>query len=98
VTVRNRLTSQGFDGAVAVGRVAESPEGFDSELEKSPESRAFLVRRRTGGESGIRTHGPPLDSASCRFHNATLAVNASDAVAPCTGLHRRGSAGEGDAR
>ena len=29
----------------------------------------------------------PLDSVSCRFHNATVAVDASDAVAPCTWLH-----------
>jgi len=42
-----------------------------------------------GGESGIRTLGPPLDSASCRIHIARIAVDARVAVAPCTGLHRR---------
>src|SRR5690348_14344790 len=41
-----------------------------------------------GGERGIRTHHGPLDSVSCRFYSADVAVNASDAVAPCTGLHR----------
>ena len=32
---------------------------------------------------------PPLDSVSCRFHNARVAVNASDAVAPCPLLPAR---------
>jgi hypothetical protein len=52
VTVRNRLSSQGFHASVAVGRVAESPEALDSALKEYPESRAFLVGRRTGGVSG----------------------------------------------
>ena len=40
-----------------------------------------------GGKGGIRTRQDPLDSVSYRFHNATVAVNAGDAVAPCTPLH-----------
>ena len=40
-------------------------------------------------ETRIRTRHGPLDSVSYRFHNARIAGNASDAVAPCTGLHRR---------
>ena len=36
-----------------------------------------------GGEGGIRTHLDSMDSVSCRFYTATIAVNASDAVAPC---------------
>ena len=40
-----------------------------------------------GGESGIRTLPPPLDSASYRFQSASVAVNAGDAVAHCTPLH-----------
>ena len=40
-----------------------------------------------GGESGIRSLAPLLESVSYRFHNATVAVNASDAVAHCTPLH-----------
>lgn len=30
----------------------------------------------------------PVDSVSCRLDDAENARNASDAVAPCTGLHR----------
>lgn len=41
----------------------------------------------TGGESGIRTLTLSLDSVSYRFHNAMIAVDASDAVAHCTPLH-----------
>ena len=40
-----------------------------------------------GGEGGIRTRQDPLDSVSCRFYIAAVAVNASVAVAPCTPLH-----------
>ena len=32
----------------------------------------------------LRTPQDPLDSVSYRFHNARVAVNASDAVGPCT--------------
>ena len=39
-----------------------------------------------GGESGIRTLPPPLESVSYRIHDATVAVDASDAVAPCPPL------------
>jgi hypothetical protein len=42
---------------------------------------------------------PALDSVSYRFHNARIAVDASDAVAPCTGLHRgRACSGLGTSR
>jgi hypothetical protein len=40
---------------------------------------------------GIRTHHDPLDSVSCRFYSAAIAVNASNAAAPCTRLHPRPS-------
>ena len=46
-------------------------------------------RIRDFGEGGIRTHHDPLDSVSYRFRIARVAVNASDAVAPCTRLHPR---------
>jgi len=49
------------------------------------------INGNVGGESGIRTLALPLDCASCRFHNARVAVDANDAVAPCTGLHRKAS-------
>jgi hypothetical protein len=39
-----------------------------------------------GGESGIRTLAPLLDSVSYRFHNARIAVDARDTVAPCPPL------------
>ena len=39
-----------------------------------------------GGEGGIRTQPALVDSASCRFHVANIAVNASVAVAPCPQL------------
>jgi hypothetical protein len=42
-----------------------------------------------GGEGGIRTRRDSLDSVSSRFHVATIAVDASIAVAPCTLLHPR---------
>src|SRR5713226_8336981 len=40
-----------------------------------------------GGEGGIRTRHDPLDSVSCRIHNADVASNAMVAVAPCTLSH-----------
>ena len=43
---------------------------------------------KDGGEGGIRTLSGPLDSVSYRFHNASIAVNAGDAGAPCTWLHQ----------
>jgi hypothetical protein len=36
-----------------------------------------------GGEGGSRTRHDPVDSVSRRFYNADVAVNASNAVAPC---------------
>jgi hypothetical protein len=44
---------------------------------------------KVGGGSGIRTPAPPVDSVSYRFHNAGVAVNANDAVAPCPLLPAR---------
>jgi hypothetical protein len=47
-----------------------------------------MTERSEGiGEGGIRTHHDSLDSVSCRFYIAAVAVNARDAVAPCTRLH-----------
>ncbi len=40
-----------------------------------------------GGKGGIRTHVIPCRSVSYRFYNASAAVEAGDAVAPCTLLH-----------
>jgi hypothetical protein len=40
-----------------------------------------------GGESGIRTRGPSLDSLSYRSHIAHSARNATDAADPCTRLY-----------
>jgi hypothetical protein len=51
--------------------------------------RVFVRAGRAGGESGIRTLAPPLDSVTCRFHNARVAVDASHAVAPCPPLAAR---------
>jgi hypothetical protein len=48
-----------------------------------------LSNLRIGGEGGIRTRQDHLESVTYRFHNATDAVNASDAAAPCTWLHQR---------
>ena len=42
---------------------------------------------KDGGEGGIRTLSARLDSVSYRFCNATIAVNAVVAEAPCTRLH-----------
>ena len=42
-----------------------------------------------GGEGGIRTPQDSLDSVSYRLYNADVAVNAEDAVVPCTRLHQQ---------
>src|SRR5262249_46837393 len=47
------------------------------------------VRYTDGEEGGIRTLSSRLNSVSYRFKIANVAVNASDAVAPCTLLHAR---------
>jgi hypothetical protein len=47
---------------------------------------ANLACGEIGGESGIRTPEPPLESVSYRFHSARVAADASDAVAPCPPL------------
>ena len=41
-----------------------------------------------GGEGGIRTRSPPVDSVTYRNHVAVAATCASVAVAPCTPLHQ----------
>jgi hypothetical protein len=41
-----------------------------------------------GGESGIRTLPALVDSVTCRFHIAAVAVNASDAGAACRSCPR----------
>jgi hypothetical protein len=51
--------------------------------------KSFYCNNLDGGEGGIRTRHDPLESVTYRFHNARVAVNASDAVAPCTLLHAR---------
>ena len=48
---------------------------------------AVLLRILGGGESGIRTLGPPLDSATCRIYAPRIAVDANDAVAAGTLWH-----------
>jgi hypothetical protein len=53
---------------------------------QSPLALAAGSALGTGGESGIRTHGRPLDSVSYRRHIAGNARNAGDAVDPCTPL------------
>ena len=55
----------------------------------TPDKSLKTKNRCYGGEGGIRTRHDPLDSVSCRFYIAAIAVNASDAVAPCTRLHSR---------
>jgi hypothetical protein len=52
---------------------------------------AGFIEDLVGGEGGIRTRQDRLDSVSYRFYNAGIAVDASDAVAPCTRLHPRPS-------
>ena len=61
------------------------------ECRNGDEESLILLNEFVGGERGIRTHPDPLNSVSYRFYNATLAVNASLAVAPCTLLHARPS-------
>jgi hypothetical protein len=70
------------------GQVAATADLIES---AEPSTIARQNRERAavdGGESGIRTLAAPLDSVSYRFHIARVAVDASDVVAPCTGLHR----------
>jgi hypothetical protein len=40
-----------------------------------------------GGEGGIRTRSPPVDSVTYRHHVAVAPIRASVAAAPCTPLH-----------
>jgi hypothetical protein len=66
--------------------------GFGADAARAASNRktTHSARRseaKCGGESGIRTFGDSLDSATYRFHNATVAENASVTVAPCTLLH-----------
>ena len=49
--------------------------------------KLLICLELAGGEGGIRTLSDHVDSVSYRTHNATVAVNASDAVVPCTLLH-----------
>jgi hypothetical protein len=51
--------------------------------------RQDRAERGNGGESGIRTLSCPLDSVTYKFHNARVAVDASNAVAPCPLLPAR---------
>jgi hypothetical protein len=44
-----------------------------------------------GPMGDLQTRECPLDSVSYRFYIAAIAVNARDAVAPCTLLHARAS-------
>ena len=56
-------------------------------LELTSRCKLLIRSDLTGGESGIRTLGHPLDSARYRHHIAGNARNAADAVDPCTLLH-----------
>jgi hypothetical protein len=61
---------------------------FSKSERPQPIARSGVVESaEIGGERGIRTQDGPLESASYRFHNAMVAVDASVAVAPCTRLH-----------
>ena len=53
--------------------------------------RDFTVAVVSDSWRRIRTLGGPLYSASCRFHVAADARNASDAGGPCTPLHALGA-------
>src|SRR5580704_18644993 len=46
-----------------------------------------FVSTSYGGEGGIRTKHDPVDSVTCRIHNADVARNAMAAVAPCMLSH-----------
>ena len=75
-----------------VSRVGFEPAGgAPKACRRVPEISLDVTRlseaEESGGEGGIRTLSGPLESASYRFHSARVAVNASDAVAPCTWLH-----------
>jgi len=53
--------------------------GFECSLERKGVKRS---QNRSGGERGIRNLAPPIESATCRFHVATNAKNATKARAP----------------
>jgi hypothetical protein len=73
-------------------RVGRLRQGFGALTRSRSRRSSRCVQARAkaiGGESGIRTFSPLLDSASYRFHNAADAVDAvdaGDAVAPCPPL------------
>ena len=74
-------------------------QAFESRVRHAiPPKRALNsdARERGRRRGGIRTHHDRLDSVSCRFYVAAVAVNSSDAVAPCTGLYRAIGCGKSD--
>jgi hypothetical protein len=71
----------GFEPSRNERRRRELRDALEARSNRRPnESEGF-------GEGGIRTRHDPLDSVSCRFYIAAVAVIASDAAAPCTRLH-----------
>jgi hypothetical protein len=66
----------------AIRLVRGSQESRRSAIWLERHERRFM----DGGESGIRTFPDPMESVTYRFHEATVAVNASVAVAHCTPL------------
>jgi hypothetical protein len=83
------LAGIGIFGVLAWHSVTVEQARLDDALRRFTQirQRLYLLSNLVGGEGGIRTQQDSLESVSYRFHNARLAVNASDAVAPCTLLH-----------
>jgi hypothetical protein len=73
-------TQRGGEGGIRAAR-----DGSRAKPENDL-NRHGRARARGGGEGGIRTLTRPLDSVTGRCHSADVAVNASDAVAPCPRL------------
>jgi hypothetical protein len=83
-----RVVTLGVWNSERVGFVPASHEAKPSGC--APEATRTDTNERervSGGEGGIRTRHDSLDSVSCRFYIAAVAVNANNAVAPCTRLH-----------
>ena len=68
------------------GQIATREGALLDALETTRFDNERVRTSEVGGESGIRTLTTPLDSVTYRFHYATVAVNASDAVAHCPPL------------
>jgi hypothetical protein len=85
----NRLIARGLGTSILISGELSWP-GRSIQNSKNSRTLARLWWVNSPAERvGFGLPGHPLDSVSCRFHNARVAVDASDALAPCPPLPAR---------